>query len=131
MFVKLSLNKPDNRNVWVNTDHVVLLEPCGRSFNACLSDGNALVLDLVQYLVLDKAMKIKEQVKLVKEIPKEVVIPEISPAVTDKAGLKRAAVKEAEAKTLKKETGEGVAGGKPKTKLVKKANKKLSEHKRP
>ena len=109
MFVKLSLNKPDNRNVWVNTDHVVLLEPCGRSFNACLSDGNALVLV--------KAMKIKEH--------------KISTTVLDKAPVEGWRPKKAKAKTLNSEEGKGAVVEKPKTQLVKKANKKLSEHKRP
>ena len=134
MFVKLSMNKPDDRNIWLNTDQIVSLEPVGRSFGVYLSNGNALVLDLMQYLVLIKAMKIKEPLKLVKEIvpakvdiPKEVVdekpIPKPSTAVFDKAVLKRAVVKQAKAKTLNIEEGKGTVVEKPKTKLIKKANK--------
>jgi len=139
MFVKLSMNKPDNKNIWLNTDHIVSLEPVGRSFGVNLSDCNTLVLDLVQYLVLVKAMKIKESLKLVKEIvPVKVDIPKISTTVFDKAIPKRAVDKQAEAKTLNAEEGKGTVVEKPKTKLVKKANKEKQivkkqryEHKRP
>jgi len=139
MFVKLSMNKPDNKNIWVNTDQIVSLEPVGRSFGVNLSDCNTLVLDLVQYLVLVKAMKIKESLKLVKEIvPVKVDIPKISTTVFDKAIPKRAVDKQAEAKTLNAEEGKGTVVEKPKTKLVKKANKEKQivkkqryEHKRP
>lgn len=138
MFVKLSMNKPDNKNIWVNTDQIVSLEPVGRSFGVYLSNGNALVLDLLQYLVLVKAMKIKESLKLVKEIvPVKVDIPKISTTVFDKAIPKRAVDKQAEAKTLNAEEGKGTVVEKPKTKLVKKANKEKQivkkqryEHKR-
>jgi len=139
MFVKLSMNKPDNKNIWLNTDQIVSLEPVGRSFGVNLSDCNTLVLDLVQYLVLVKAMKIKESLKLVKEIvPVKVDIPKISTTVFDKAIPKRAVDKQAEAKTLNAEEGKGTVVEKPKTKLVKKANKEKQivkkqryEHKRP
>ena len=138
MFVKLSMNKPDDRNIWLNTDQIVSLEPVGKSFGVYLSNGNALVLDLMQYLVLIKAMKIKEPLKLVKEIipakvdiPKEVVdekpIHKPSTAVFEKAVLKRAVVKQAKAKTLNIEEGKGTVVEKPKTKLIKKvAAEKLS-----
>ena len=158
MFVKLSMNKPDDRNVWLNTDHIVSLESVGKSFGVYLSNGNAFVLDLKQYLVLIKAMKIKEPLKTVKkksvahrlptanefkaQFPKEheSIIAKVkhSTTVLDKAPMKRAVVKQAKAKTLNAEEGKGTVVEKPKTKLVKKANKEKQivkkqryEHKRP
>jgi len=131
MFVKIE-------NFWLNTEHIVTFEPQGKAFRINLSNGAFLVLQLKDYLVLIKAMKIKEPLKSVKkksvshrlptanefkaQFPKEhesiIAKTKPSPATTDKSGLKRAAVKEAEAKTLKKETGEGAAGEKTKKKVV-------------
>ena len=117
MFVKLSMGKPSNKDIWLNTDHIVSLESVGKSFGVYLSNGNSFVLDLKQYLVLVKAMKIKEH--------------KISTTVLDKAPVEGWRPKKAKAKTLNSEEGKGAVVEKPKTQLVKKANKKLSEHKRP
>ena len=106
MFVKIE-------DFWLNTEQIVALEPQGKSFRVNLSNGAFLMLNLKDYLVLIKAMKIKEK-------PKKKATP--PPAVFDKAKPKRTAVKEVEAKKANKEIGEGTGGGKilkPKTKLVK------------
>ena len=115
MFVKIE-------NYWLNTEQIVNLEPQGKSFRVNLSNRTFLMLNLKDYLVLIKAMKIKEQPlePVKKKLPKEKATP--PPAVFDKAKPKRTAVKEVEAKKANKEIGEGTGGGKilkPKTKLVK------------
>ena len=117
MFVKID-------NIWLNTDHIVAMAPSGKSFRIDLSNKEFLVLNLKDYLVLIKAMKIKSPLKAVKKklfqkLPS--VIP--SPAVSDNAKPKRVAGKGTEAnKSSSKHIG--ASGGKPKTKLVKKVDKK-------
>lgn len=112
MFVKLE-------NFWLNTDQIVSLEPQGKSFRVNLSNGAFLVLRLQEYLVLVKAMKIKEQP--LKSVKKRKVKP--SPAVFDKAKPKRAVDKQVEAIKQTEKIGEGTAGkilkpkSKPKPKL--------------
>ena len=59
MFVKIE-------NYWLNTEHIVSLEPQGKSFRVNLSNGAFLVLNLNDYLTLIKAMKIKSPLKAVK-----------------------------------------------------------------
>ena len=61
MFVKIE-------DMWLNTDQIVSLKPHGKSFRVNLSDGEFLALRLPEYLVLVKAMKIK-QMKPVRKKP--------------------------------------------------------------
>ena len=100
MFVKID-------NYWLNTQHIVNLEPQGKSFRVDLSNGAFLVLNWKNYLILAKAIKIKTSVK----------IP--SPAVSGNAKPKRVAGKGTKA-NKQAELGKGASGGVPKTKLVKK-----------
>jgi len=122
MFVKICIERKPSlkQDIWLNTDQIVSLRPKGKSFHVCLSDGDMIALDLKEYLVLVKAMKIKEPLKAVKRklFGKKKVTP--SPAVFDKAKPKRAVDKQAVAKKVTQETGEGTAGEVPKTKLIKK-----------
>ena len=120
MFVKIE-------DYYLNTEQIVSLEPQGKAFRVNLCNGAFLVLNLKDYLVLIKAMKIKESSKLVKEMspPIEVFMPKIFPAATDKAKLQRTAGKGVEAKQLKDERlAKAQAGEKPKTKLIKKVKNK-------
>ena len=119
MFVKIE-------NYWLNTEQIVAMTPSGKSFRIELSNKEFLMLSLTEFIVLIRAIGIdkpsiearKASARSFNDNYKKKVAT--SPAVSDKAKPKRVAVKETEAKTLKKEHGKGASGGKPKTKLVKK-----------
>ena len=124
MFVKIE-------DYWLNTEQIVNLEPQGKAFRVNLSNGAFLVLNLKDYLVLIKAMKIKSPLKAVKKkLFEKLVQPKVitsSPAVSDNAKLNRTTAEKAKVEKLKKEKGKGASGGDLKTKLIKKvAAEKLS-----
>ena len=135
MFVEL-------KELLLNIDQIMSIEPSGKSFRVNMPDGSFYMLGEAEHLILigflakkygpiaaDK-VKPKKSRKLVKEIVAEEPIPKPSTAVFEKAVLKRAVVKQAKTKTLNIEEGKGTSGGgpKPKTKLIKNP---LNERKRP
>jgi len=63
MFIKLKIGKPGNEEILINTDHIVMIEPQGKSFRVHLYNTEPLVVDSVQYAGLIAAIRKTKKIK--------------------------------------------------------------------